>query len=186
MIYAKELTKEYLQNIGITNISEDGHIFKGNKEIPQTDHADGYKRVNAYDGELYRVEYNLTKNRSAGTIVFCVHRAVYAWFHGKVGAHMVVDHIDNNKSNNHISNLQLLTPGDNIWKGRKHNVWLLKCKLDLPRSFYETKLAYYTDLYETAKLNSDSDRVHKLRANLAQTKARLRYWDKYHKEDNEH
>ena len=49
--------------------------------------------------------------------------------------------------------------------------------MNKPRSFYENKLKHYEELYEYAKLNKDPVACHKLRSNIAQTRARLRYWD---------
>jgi hypothetical protein len=46
-----------------------------------------------------------------------VHRLIWMWAHKAfVPAGMTIDHIDNNKANNKISNLQLMTLGDNIRK----------------------------------------------------------------------
>lgn len=56
------------------------------------------------------------------------------------GKHMVIDHIDNNKANCHISNLQLLTGRENVIKAKKRagkltgayfngNVWFSKIKI---------------------------------------------------------
>lgn len=56
----------------------------------------------------------------------------------------------------------------------------MKCRLNKPRSFYEEKLERYEQLYEAAKLAKDANKVHKLRANLSQSRARLRYWDSHH------
>lgn len=49
-----------------------------------------------------------------------VHRVVYETFIGKIPQGLVIDHKDENKTNNSIYNLQLLTIGDNV---RKH--WAL-------------------------------------------------------------
>lgn len=92
---------------------------------------------------------------------------------------MVVDHINNNKTDNRIDNLQLLTAKDNVWKNRICDVRELKCKLNKPRSFYEEKLKRYEQLYEAAKLDKDANLVHKLRSYTSQCRAKLRYWDSH-------
>lgn len=47
---------------------------------------------------------------------FKVHQAVWVWFNGIVPDGFEIDHIDNNKLNNRIDNLQLLTPQQNYMK----------------------------------------------------------------------
>lgn len=48
---------------------------------------------------------------------YSVHRVVYELFIGKIPQGLVIDHKDENKTNNAVTNLQVLTVGDNI---RKH------------------------------------------------------------------
>lgn len=50
-----------------------------------------------------------------------VHRVIWMLHHGPIPSGLDVDHIDNNKTNNHISNLQLLTHGDNMRKAVLQN-----------------------------------------------------------------
>lgn len=180
-MYAKELTKEYLMKLGVIDITPDGkHIYIGpDKEAVQLTLNTGHLAINMYDRDIYNLLYPITKCSSVGEILIPVHRAVYAWYHGSTN-NMVVDHINDIKTDNRIDNLQLLTPKENIWKHRECDVWEMKCRLNKPRSFYEEKLEMYEKAYEAAKLAKDSDRVHKLRTNLSQSRARLRYWDSHH------
>lgn len=48
-----------------------------------------------------------------------LHRVLYAWFIGPIPKNYVVDHIDNNKHNNNLNNLQLLSRADNVKKDYK-------------------------------------------------------------------
>lgn len=90
-----------------------------------------------------------------------------------------MDHINNKHTDiedYHISNLQLLTPAENIAKERGESDKQIKCKLNKPLSFYEDKLKKYTTLYEEAKKAHNAELVHKLRSSVAGTKARIRYY----------
>ena len=80
----------------------------------------GRGRVNWY-------ELKLRKNHRSGYIYvglydtisrkwFRVHRLVYQHFTGCIPDTLVVDHIDNDKQNNHVNNLQLLTKSENAKK----------------------------------------------------------------------
>lgn len=205
MAYAKNLTKADLMAEGITEITKEGRIFKGDKEIfphwiPNKSTGDylgisilerdseghlikGKDRVYKYtckDGTISEYTSWTGKLRTIG-----LHRAMWAWFYNEVPEGMVVDHINNKHSqieDYHLDNLQLLTPKQNLAKERKASTREEKCKLDRPRSYYEEKLAKYEALYEEAKANKDADKAHHLRSNIAQTRARLRYYDSHREE----
>ena len=49
-------------------------------------------------------------------IKYLVYRFVYVCFNGIIEDNKVIDHIDNNKQNNILSNLQLLTQSENCKK----------------------------------------------------------------------
>ena len=206
MAYAKKLTKELLQANGITEITKDGRVFKGEKEIfphwipgnrpylglliyerDENGHLiKGKDRIYKYkkaDGSIGESKSWQAKNRTSG-----LHRIMWAWHYGEVPEGMVVDHIDNKHETLHdyrLENLQLLTPQENL---AKENTYIgtreLKCKMNKPKEFYENKLLKYEKEYEEAKKNHDADTAHKLRTNIANMKARLRYWDS-HKEEYE-
>jgi hypothetical protein len=90
-------------------ISEDGVVEsraqkkpKFLKQQPATQ-TKGYKQVRLFNKELFSKQGEL----------YYVHRLVYTHFIGDIPSDMTVDHIDNNSTNNHVSNLQLLTQEEN-------------------------------------------------------------------------
>ena len=183
-VYASMITKDYLKYLGIDFVSEDGqYITKNGKLLHQTENAAGYMYITLYDSSWRQLYDKKDRTNSTGERVFGVHRIVYAWYNNVIPEGMVIDHKDNDKKNNHKDNLQLLTPSGNIWKDKVCNVRQEKCKLNKPRKFYEDKLEKYLALYKEAKINRDQELAHKLRANIANTKARLRYYDNNCKEE---
>ncbi len=208
MAYAKRLTKERLIQEGFTEITKEGRLFKGDREIfpnwnGKESNPNRYLCIQIFkrdsEGHLIKGKDRIYKyTRKDGSIgeykswngiieTFGLHRVMWAWHYGEVPEGYVVDHINNKHSrieDYHLDNLQLLTPKENITKERICSVKEIPCKLDRPRSYYEDKLAKYEALYEEAKINKDTDKAHHLRTNIAQTRARLRYWDS-HKEEIE-
>ena len=160
-IYASKLTKEYLQANGITEITKDARVFKGEREvfphwIPGKRH---YLCFNLYDydenGHLIKGNDRVHKyKRKDGTIGECItwqakartiglHRIMWAWHYGEVPEGMVVDHIDNKHEtldDYRLENLQLLSPRDNSLKERALSNREVNCNMTLPLSYYEDKL----------------------------------------------
>ena len=184
--YAGLLTKDYLQFLGITDVSRDGkHIYKNGHELKQAGpNNSGYMFILVHDPIRYQQVPEELRTSTCGQRSFTVQRIVFAWWDEShmVPPGMVIDHKNDNKTDNNFDNLQLKTPGGNIWKDRKHGVREIKCKLNKPRSFYEEKLLNYKKLYEQAKDDKDAERAHALRGNISNTEARLRYYDN-HKEN---
>lgn len=179
MAYATMLTRDYLEYLGITNVTQDGRIFKGDNELTQV--YDGrYLLVQLYDPAL-RLTVPFEKrhdNTHYGQFTVGVHRIVYAWYNKIIPMGMVIDHIDNDKTNNNLDNLRIVTPSENITKERPNaNKTLMKCRLTKDRSFYESKLNEYLVLYEEAKTAKDIPAIHKWRTYVSQYRARLRYYD---------
>lgn len=179
MAYASQLTRDYLEYLGITEVSRDGlKIMKGDKELVQR--YDGrYKSVILYDPAIRQATPVELRKNTSGQIHFGVHRIVYCWYNRIIPNGIVIDHINSNKLDNRIDNLQMLTPKENVNKERPESTKEVKCQLNKPRSFYEDKLNKYLELYESAKLNKDANAAHKLRGNVALTRARLRYYDSH-------
>ena len=199
-IYARTLTKEDLIKSGITLVTEDGYVFKDEKQVYPRINTNGYFVFVIYDldenGNKIKVpiirkykdsskisDTYIYKTRTVG-----LHRLMWAWFYNEVPEGYVVDHISNKHDSQEdytLDNLQLLTQKDNIIKERpNYNKREQYCQMNYPRSFYENKLKEYLYEYEEAKKEHNADLVHKLRSNISNTKARLRYWDS-HKEEYE-
>ena len=191
--YARKLTKQELIDGGIF-ITEDKRVFKNGIDI--TDNMplnpNGYKILFIYDRDengccikqnldKYHKGYYTYKQRT-----ITLNRALLAWFNEVIEDGLVSDHIDNNRDNYDIKNLQPLTPQENIHKNRTFEMGITetKCKMNKPREFYEKKLEQFLNEYEKAKAESNAKEAHHLRSKISQTRARLRYWDS-HKEEYE-
>ena len=208
MAYASTLTKEDLIKEGITEITKDGRIFKGDIEIfpywNLKNTKNRYLCINIYkrneDGTLVKGKDRVRKyTRKDGSVeesiswngisrLIGLHRAMWAWHYGEVPKGMVVDHINNQHlriEDYHLDNLQLLTPRENLGKERDSwDIRELKCKLTFPRSHYEEKLIDFIEKYEEAKIEGDPKKCHKFRSQVANYRAKLRYWDS-HKDEYE-
>jgi hypothetical protein len=182
--YAGEITKEYLQKLGIEYVSTDGTIVikKGEQAgINFNNKAKkSYGLVALYDPELRAATPKEERKNTTGNIMLGVHVLNYVWNKEDKPAGLVIDHKDNDPRNNDLSNLQMITQGENIAKERDNwNVYELKCKLNKPRSFYQDKLEKYLVANEEAKKAGDAEASHKLRTSISQTRARLRYYDNH-------
>lgn len=91
---------------------ERGNLLKRRKEEPLKTYQDrdGYLKYSLY---LNKTNYNLR-----------VHRVVWEIFNGPIPMGMTVDHVDGNKLNNNIENLQLLSPEDNARKANS-KIWVV-------------------------------------------------------------
>ena len=159
------LSRQYLEYLGITEITEDGRVYKGDKELTASPEGSGYKLIQPYDKEG-------KKQRSIYT-----HRAVYAWFHGYIPPKMMLDHRDGNRYNNSIDNLRLATAAEN--NANRHNkagTYEMRCSMKYPRAHYE---AMIDTLKAMPKSQYTATRISHLRA-------KLRYWDSHAQEYEEY
>lgn len=74
------------------------------------------KMIKPYLNRLY---HYVNINDDGVKKCYRLHRVIWEAFHGPIPSNLEVDHIDNNKLNNSIGNLQLLTHRENIIKYHK-------------------------------------------------------------------
>ena len=120
---AFQITREYLIKMGVTNITEDGRVFKGDYEMSQfkitrkhkfSDDV-SYYVFQLYDPEIYqRQRQKDGSSKHPGQRIILTHRAVFAWYYGSCPKGCDIDHIDGNPFNNNINNLRAIPHRENI------------------------------------------------------------------------
>lgn len=96
------------------------------------------------DGYL---KYAFTSDNNK-TINIFVHRLVYEAFNGPIPDNMTVDHKDNNKLNNHFSNLKLMPARDNVIKGNARHYKLLSPTGDVVEIYNLREFARENNLHK--------------------------------------
>ena len=102
--------KNYYKHPEFSNYaaSKDGDVInvKKNKIMSMIKNNCGYLFFGIYDKDLQKTKTNLQ------------HRFVYEVFNGKIPSHLEIDHVNGNKTDNRVKNLQLLTHKKNIEKSK--------------------------------------------------------------------
>lgn len=184
--YARKLTRYELVQGGITMITEDGRVWKNGMEIKEFPlNNSGYRVFNIWDRDENGCCIKIIDPKKNGHYwwkprTISLNRAMLAWFYGSIEDGYVADHIDRNKNNYNIANLRAISAKENVTRDRDCNIREIKCRLDRPRGYYEDRLEEYLKEYELAKEAGNAKECHRLRANISQTRARLRYWDSHH------
>ena len=88
---------------------EFGNIYSPKKCLKQTLHHTGYLVVSVFNNKIKK-QYR-------------AHRFIYECVTGEIPKDKVIDHIDGIKTNNALSNLQVLTSGSNTRKARLAKDW---------------------------------------------------------------
>lgn len=114
----KQLTKQNLLDLGITNVTEDGKVFKGDTELKQVKrlgpsnwrHPKPYLYVVIPDKsqKIYLENYG-NSFYTYKPVTLAVHRIVWAWFNNEAKEGLVIHHIDGDNTNNNLNNLVEIT-----------------------------------------------------------------------------
>lgn len=91
---------ELMRDRGITYSSTLGRFVTKRGEVKGKQNRNGYRTI------------ALSKNHISYT--FCEHRCVWVWFNGDIPEGFEVNHIDANRSNNHIENLEIVDHSGNM------------------------------------------------------------------------
>ena len=81
---------------------ENGNIYRENHKMSPYDNGIGYLQVKLRKNKIRYNRY--------------VHRIVWETFRGKIPQDYEINHIDHDKTNNKLSNLELVTHSENIHK----------------------------------------------------------------------
>lgn len=190
--YATRLTREDLEKGGITCITEDGRVFRGDKEVNLSANCQGYLMLTIYklDENGNKIKRSITRTfkgckkptntYSYDLRLIGLHRAMWAWHFGVVEEGYVVDHISNRHTeleDYRLENLQLLTPAENLAKEREESKRVIASKwAGVNKEHYERKLETAIAEYEKAKLSHNANEAHNQRSKISYYKARLRYF----------
>lgn len=176
--YAREITKDYLKKLGVEHVSEDGLtvIVKGEKLNLRETYSGKrpYLNVQLYDHDLRMSIPKEERTSSSGQFTIGIHVLNFVWNNQDKPQGLVIDHVDNNSLNNHISNLQLSTVKVNVTKDRNKPPRVVRMPKYITLEKIEQKLSHYTELYEQAKKDHDADTAHKLRGSLSDWNAKKR------------
>jgi hypothetical protein len=189
MSRTKMLTKEMLLEYGVTHVTEDGRVFKGEAELKQSLFAKKgkYKNQKPYARIGFTDKTQKIYNKKYGENWYCykstllpVHRIVYAWFKGCAPKAFDIDHKDNNPLNNHIDNLEALTRTENNQKKKysrnQYTYNLTDAEIEEKRK--TLRLAYNRDLHKYVKAEWWKEEIAQRRFNKIAKKRAAKQWHK--------
>lgn len=176
----KQITKSYLEYLGITEVTTDGRVFtkKGELKPCRIGRSKNYPskqeklKLNFHDPEKYKSVPKEKRHDGSGLVNILLHQVVYAWFKGEIPYSKELHHRDGNHLNNSIDNLVALTHSEHVQEHkrmkeleRQEAIIEEKCRLDIPREHYVKKIDEYVAKGDYANAN--------------QYKRRLKYYDNH-------
>ena len=177
---SKQITKTYLEYLGVTEVTADGKVFTKNGELKPyfTGRSKNYPSkqkklvVELHNSEKYQSVPKEKRNSSSGRVRIYIHQIVYAWFNGEIPYGKELHHKDGNCLNNNLDNLVALTHSEHVKEHRRMRelerqeaIVEEKCRLDIPREHYVKKIEEYMSKADYANAN--------------QYKRRLKYYDNH-------
>lgn len=195
--YASELTREDLIKMGVRAVDFNScKVYGEQGELAFTINAQGYFMLALYDLDENgnRIKLNITRTYKGvrreykyetytyKTRSVSLNRLIWAWKYGKVRSGYVIDHKDNRHFDlidYRLDNLQEITPAQNLAKEKPESTFIMVPAKGKDITYYEEKLDYYLGLYEQAKKHHNQDKAHKLRSNISQMRAKIRWIQKY-------
>jgi hypothetical protein len=177
--YAGEITKDYLMKLGVEYVSTDGKkVIVNGKDRRLVKSSSGknkhYLALVLYDADLRANTPKEERKISTGQVNIGVHVLNYVWNKADKAQGYVIDHIDNDPFNNDISNLQCITPKENVNKNRTTEPRKVKMPSYITEEAILRKLEGYEMAYEQAKADHDAKAAHALRCLLSEWRSKHR------------
>lgn len=140
----KEIWKDVIGYEGYYQVSNIGNVYSNRRTIvlKHREGRDGYLNVSlSVDGKK-----KLKK----------IHRLVYESFIGELDRSLVIDHIDNNPHNNHVSNLRQITTRKNTTRGKVNKTGLTGVRFFKQIEKYGSEIqiegkSYFLGVHESKK-----------------------------------
>lgn len=105
--HKENLLKDIPNYCGVYKITANGDIYRGDKKLSPVSNGLGY--------------YQIKLRKNGKRMNKYVHRLVWKTFNGDIPRGYEINHIDHNKSNNSLDNLELVTHSLNLKKAvEKH------------------------------------------------------------------
>ena len=123
----RALTKQQLIDLGVTDVTKDGKVFKNGVECKIFILKNKYKHsTKTYQNAVVQFVDKSKKipfvtkdgynSYAYGCMNISVARIMFVWFIRDIEYGEQIDHIDNNPLNNTLDNLQVLTQEENLKK----------------------------------------------------------------------
>lgn len=115
MVNSNEIWKNVTGYENYLSVSNYGRILRKKSTDDRPINKISYGHIDTHGYRYVQISFN------RNTKVLLIHRLVYQAFIGKLDKSLVIDHIDNDRLNNHYTNLQQITQSINCYKDNSRN-----------------------------------------------------------------